>query len=324
MSQSMLGTLFYYSQAESIRDLIACIEDPESLKQNIEKADISEGDKRGLMSWLSYNIEKNKERLLEVLSALEQAGYDGYWGEEIKPVVEERCREMQSQLSQYSPKEIVRNIQELLGPAYTISAEPKPIYLTYFSYSLAYHLPDDSSVHSFKADIPIKVEGTLSTYTHELLHNFTESEKLRAYYDGLLDNPLFSKTREILSGYWGEPPTEDLIIAAEKYLVTKMGIASSEQAFHHLYTNYGGAAMLAAIIYDYMEGEGLKGKNYEDFLIDLFQSGKIQAQTLDQQYRAVLERRVGIEEMNSTMEKIERNYSGLQRRRKETQTAAQE
>jgi hypothetical protein len=189
------------------------------------------------------------------------------------------------------------------------------MYLTYFSYALAYHLPDDSSVHSFEADLPIKPESVVSTFTHELLHNFTESEKLRAYYDGLSDNPLFSKTREILSGYWGEPPTEDLIIAAGNYLVTKMGIASSEQAFHHLYTNYGGAAMLAAIIYDYMEREGLKGKNYEDFLIDLFQSGKIQTQTLDQQYRDVLERRVGIEEMNSTMEKIERNYSGLQQRR---------
>jgi hypothetical protein len=274
-----------------------------------------EGDKGTLIGWLSHNLEKNKERLQTVLEALDYSNYDDYWNREIKPIVEERCREMQNQLSRYSPKEIARNVQNLLGPEYNITGEPKPIYLTYFSYALAYHLSDDNSVHSFKSEQPIDIQLFVSTFTHELLHNFTPGEELQAYYDKLSDNTLFLKTRKILLEYWGEGDTEDLITAAEKYLVTEMGIVSPEQAFHHLYTNYGGAEMLAAIIYDYMDNEKLNGKSYEEFLINLFQSGKIQTRTLSQQYRAVLEKRVGIEEMDSTIEKIKRNYEKLQLRK---------
>jgi hypothetical protein len=307
LSQSVLGTLFHYSNAASVKDVIVCLENPESIKQSIQKAKMPEGDRSTLIGWLSHNLEKNKERLQTVLSALDYSGYDSYWNREIRPVVEERCQEMQNQLSQYSPKEIVQNVQNILGPAYNITGEPKPIYLTYFSYALAYHLPDDSSVHSFKCDKPNDIQLFVSTLTHELLHNFIPGEELRAYYDELSDNPLFLKTRKILLEYWGEGDTEDLISAAEKYLVVKMGIVSAEQAFYHLYTNYGGAEILAAIIYDYMDSEKLEGKNYGEFLINLFQSGKIQTRTIDQQYRAVLEKRAGIEAANSTVEKIERN-----------------
>ena len=307
LSQSILGTLFHYSDAESVRDVITCVEDPEPMKQSIQGAEIFDVDRRCLMGWLSYNIAKNRKRLLTVLSSLEHLGYDSYWNGKIEPVVEERAREIQKQLSQYGPQEIAHNVQDLLGSAYCISSEPKPIYLTYFSYALVYHLPDDSSVHSFRSGRPVDIQLFASTLTHELLHNFVPGEELRAYYDELSSSTLFSKTREVLYG-WGEPDTEDLIVAAEKYLMTEMGIVSSEQAFHHLYTNYGGAQMLAAIIYDYMDNGELGGETYERFLIELFESGGIRAQTVDKQYCATLERRVGDEEMVSTLGKIERNY----------------
>jgi hypothetical protein len=183
--------------------------------------------------------------------------------------------------------------------------------MTYFSFSLAYHLPDNSSVHSFKFDQPIDIQRFVSTFTHELLHNFTPGEELQTHYDKLLGNPLFSKTREILHHYWGEPPTEDLFCAAEQHLMTKMGVVSSEQAFHHLCRNLSGAGMLAVILYDYMDGGKLNGKNYEGFLIDLLESGEIQTETLEHQFRAVLEKRVGTEQMNAIMEKIEREYAKI-------------
>jgi len=310
-SQSILGTIFRYSSNGCIQDIIFLIDRPEVLKAGMLKAGEHEGNTK---SWVSH-VEKNKELLKRVLIALEQAGYDKYYKHKIKPIVNARCEEMRKQLEKYSVENIKRSIEGFLGPQYVITGSPNAIYLTYFSYSLAYHLPDNSSVYSFSVTQPLRISTFISTFVHELLHNYYPSDELRTYLQRLSENQLYMKTRQILHGYWGEPDSEDLIVAAEKYLAVDMGVLKSEQVFEHLYRKYDRSLILAVIIYDNMSREGLAGKTYENFLINLFENGVIQPEIVDQQYIAILEKQVGADAAQQTLEKIEQNYKELKNRK---------
>ena len=134
-----------------------------------------------------------------------------------------------------------------------------------------------------------------STSIHEWLHNFTQSPELREWYDGLYASPFFAHSRELL-GSWGSGNDEDFVVAAETYIAVKLGITSSEEAFNRLYTNWDASLVLGVIVYHQMNEKTLKGKTYETFLLDLFKSGRIQAENLEQQYIATLEAHIGHEQ----------------------------
>jgi hypothetical protein len=188
-------------------------------------------------------------------------------------------------------------------------AEIKPIYLTYFGYSLAYHLPDDSCVASFAAEKPLSINGFVSTWLHELLHNFRVGEKVRQYCEKLSENRAFAKTRAIIRR-WGQGDTEDLIVAAEKYLAVQLGVVTSEEAFTHIAGNYDGAQMLAGVLYDVMEREGVPG-TYGEYLLELFRKGYIRPETINEQYRCVLSQRLGSNIAEETFTCIDRAYQAL-------------
>ena len=143
VSSSMLGTLFRYLPAESTQDMIALVDEPETMTDCLAQTNPKV---RSYVSGYVRFIRQNRERLLLVLSTLEEHQYDAYWREEILPIVRQRCDETREALSAYSPERMRMAVQDFLGVDSIIQSETKPVYLTYFGYSLAYHLPDDSVV----------------------------------------------------------------------------------------------------------------------------------------------------------------------------------
>jgi RNA polymerase sigma-70 factor (ECF subfamily) len=287
LSQSSLGTVFHFSDVDSIDGVLASIAAPELMKAGMLRA----GAHQGWTESIFRHLEASKAELQTILLALKEAGYEEYWHQEIKPVVEQRCRELERELSRYNIQDILDSIKGLLGSGYNITHGG--IYMTYFSAPLGYHLPDDSSVQSFIADRPIDIELLVSILIHELLHKFRSSPELREYYDGLYASPFFARSRELLNESWGEGHDEDFVAAAEKYISVKLGITSPERAFDHLCRNPDGSQGLGVIVYHLMNETALEGKTYEGLLLDLFSSGKIQADKLEEQYISVLETHIG-------------------------------
>ena len=283
--QSSLGTMFHFSDADSIDRVFACLTEPEPMKTGMLEA----GAHPGWTDSIFQHLEASKGKLQMIISALKEAGYEEYWHQEIEPIVAQKCGELQRELSRYDIQDILDNINGLLGPGYNVTHGG--IHLTYFSAGVAYHLPDNSSVQSF----PINIRQLVSTLIHEWLHNFTQSSELREWYDGLYASPFFSRSRELL-GSWGSGSDEDFVVAMEKHIAVKLGITSPEEAFHCLYTNWDASLVLGVIVYHQMNEKALKGKTYEAFLLDLFTSGRIQAENLEQQYIAALETHIGHEQ----------------------------
>jgi len=301
LSQSSLGTMFYFSNADSIDGILTCLAEPEPMKTEMLKA----GGNPGWTDSIFQHLETNRGKLQMIISTLQESGYEEYWHQKIKPIVIQRCEELRRELSQYDVREILDNINGLLGSDYHVTHGE--IILAYFSAGLAYHLPDNSSVHSFIANQPIEIERFVSTLIHEWLHNFTQSSELHQRYDGLYSSPFFARSRELLLSVSGDD--EELVAAAEKYLAVKLGITSPEEAFYQLYRNNDGSQVLGVITYYHMNEKALAGKTYEAFLIDLFKSGRIQAENLEQQYIATMEAHIGHERTQQKLNDIQVAYS---------------
>ena len=299
MSQYNLGTVLHFSNAESLDQVMDALEDLEQLKSLMLETRPRD------LEWVDsvfMRLGQSKALLQQILEALKWTGYDEYWRAKILPVVSRKCEELEAGLSDYSVGRILAEINDLLGPRYHLDFSPKPIYLTYFGYALAYRVPDNSSVHSFKADRPIETGKFVGTFTHELLHNYDPGESVREHLNRLLESQFLARNHEMRQYYWGTPSDEDLIIAAEKYISVRLGAVSDESAFHHLYTNYDGTSVLGVVIYDNMSAEKLGHREYDRFLLSLFHEGIIQPATLEDEYYRILQKHVGAEEAEKRRE----------------------
>ncbi len=305
ISQSALGNIFHFSDAESLDEMIAELDSLESLKRRVLKAKPSDP---GWIDSIFMHLEENRVLFQQILDALKQADYDGYWQREIQPVVSRRCEELHGELSNYSVKKILMEINGLLGPQYNIEHGPKPMYLTYFGYPLAYGVPDDGGVHSFRGDRP---EPTMfvGIFIHLLLYNYSPGGSVLEHLEQLSKSQFYARNLEMYKHYWGGGPYKDFIVAAEKYISVKLGVVSDEKAFHHLYTNQDGTSVLGVIIYDNMSTEKLEGKTYDEFLSSLFEERVIEPATLEGEYYRILEKRVGKKGAEKRREDYQHKYA---------------
>lgn len=306
MSQSALGTIFHFSDAASLDEVSAELDNLEEIKSRVLRV---ESKDPGWIDSIFMHLEESRTLFREILDALRSVDYDRYWHEEILPVVSQRCEELHRELSDYSVKEILTEVNSLLGPEYNISYSPKPIYLTYFGYALGYRLPDDNSVYSFKADRAIEVTRAVEIFIHELLYSYNPSQPVLEHLKRLSESQFYARNLEMYQYYWGGGYYHDFVVAAAEYVSVKLGVVSDEKAFHYLYTNEGGTSVLGVIIYNNMRVEKLEEKTYDEFLLSLFDEGVIQVATLESEYYRILEQRVGGEEAEKRRKYYQEAYA---------------
>ncbi|MBM4046091.1 MAG: hypothetical protein FJ279_13330 [Planctomycetes bacterium] len=304
LSASRLSALFTFVEPASTADLVSALESPTLIEQSLAAYPKSAayGDLPAL--------HKNRQALLNVVTALQKAGYDDWWQGEIRPLVQKRCDEMREQLRPYPASRIADEVSKLLRMEVKLPGNALTIWVTYFYYALCYRLVDNSATLSFDAGKPLDVAASVSTMAHELLHNFDMSPELWDWHQRLMrEDKLYAAGFDSVQRNFGQIPVESFVFAAECHLAEKLGIRTDKAAFEHLLRNYGGRLVLATILYDEMSrsAEVVEKDGYHAFILGLFKSGKIRPGAVKDLHSEVVIRRVGQERLNSMVVKWRMN-----------------
>jgi len=291
ISMSYLGNLFFLVQAETIDEIIFHLEDMSTLEREVKAK--AKNDYISVLNYLLSDSISRKE-LIDVIKALKENGYPEYWQTEIKPIVEQKCDELEAKLSQYSVEGIITDVDTFLGTGYQSETHEITIYLAYFNLPVSYALPCNQSVHSFSKTDPINETDFVSTLVHELLHKFKPGDELKSYYKELLEkDKFFAEKHDYLINKMMSGENEDYVIAAEAYLAEKLGVASRHGFYDKMERSNGASTVLAPIVYSQLIAQEGSGGNYDKFLIELFQNKTIEAGKVEEQFWSSLEKMVG-------------------------------
>jgi len=289
ISMSNLGNLFFFVQAETIDEILFHLEDMFTLEREVK----AKAEKDYTISALNHLLSDaaSRKELIDIIRTLKEKGYPEYWQTEIRPIVEQKCEELETKLSRYSVESIIAKVDTFLGTDYRSEAYGITIYPAYFNSPVSYALPRNQSVSAFSKTEPIKAESFVSTLIHELLHKFKPNDELNAYYKELLENDkFFAEKRDFLINTMKSGHEEDYVVGAEAYLAEKLGVASRETFYNKMQSSNGASTVIAPIIYSQLIEQEGSGGNYNDCLIGLFRDKMIEAGRVEEQFYSALEK----------------------------------
>lgn len=228
-----------------------------------------------------------RPKISNVINGLVDAGYSAYWSNQVNPKLDEY-------LDKYKiPNNRLDSIQsaflDFAGPDSLSDAKSK-IYIIDVS-NAAFALPNESfccSAILLDPEIQKQVNlNFLSLYLHENLHRLPLSQGLIDRIDKLKKEDTFYAAKEAEAKKHHEGGNEAFVVAAECYLSDILGIKSDAEVQQTFREYVDGTLVLAPIIYRYLP-EKQPDQSFNDFLIFLFDSGKIKAGEIERQYQESL------------------------------------
>ena len=127
----------------------------------------------------------------------------------------------------------------------------------------------------------------IQVYIHENLHRLYLSKKLIAKLDELYEQDAFYRKNEDLARKHGEGKNEAFIVAAETYISRKLGLKTNSEAYQEFTEYVEGSLVLSPIIYKYL-CENFEKQSFDSFLLNLFETKKIRAGNIEEQYNKIM------------------------------------
>lgn len=164
-------------------------------------------------------------------------------------------------------------------------------------YVLAYSRPLSFQLSGFAVGWSGAQDDAAWLLTHEILHKLDPSPEVLDRLDRLIrEDAFYAAASSRIHGEFHEGREEELVDAAAVYVAETLGLLSPTRALRHLKFMYWsdrlrqGGVPLAAIVYDALRRSGgiSPGFDYDRFLLDLFESGPLQAGEVEARYRAVI------------------------------------
>lgn len=227
----------------------------------------------------------------EILRSLEKlivAGYPNYWQQDIYPKIKK-------QIDGYTFEEgILDKIHyELLRMAgdNTLGNDYAKIYI--LDIDNAFSLNDETFCCTpilLNKEIAKKYHvNFIHVYIHENLHRLHLSQQLVQKLENLYQTDEFYRTNEEVARKYGEGKNEAFIVAAETYISKRLGLRSDEEIYKELTEYVDGSLVLSPIVYLYIDQKP-KNQSFDTFLVNLFNTKKIEANLIQKQYTEAIEK----------------------------------
>lgn len=228
-----------------------------------------------------------RPKISKVINGLVDAGYSSYWADRVSPQLDEYLDKYK--ISDNRLDSLQSAFLDFAGPDSLSDAKSK-IYIIDVS-NAAFALPNESfccSAILLDPEIQKQVNlNFLSLYLHENLHRLPLSRRLMDLVEELKKKDTFYAMKEAEAKQHHEGGNEAFVVAAECYLSNKLGIRSDAEVRQTFREYVDGALVLVPIIYRYLP-EKRHDQSFNNFLISLFDSGKIKAGEIERQYREAL------------------------------------
>lgn len=219
------------------------------------------------------------------LEALNSAGYNDYWEENVKPRLSEYIENYPVSDSILDAIHIA--MTELSGPedlpethsnTYVLDID-NAFNLSDESFCCTPLLLDPEMEKKFRLDF-------LKVYTHENLHRLRISDSLVDLLENLKKDDFYRVNEEVASSH-GEGLNEAFVVAAEVYISHKIGRRDSESVYREFKEYVDGSLVLAPIVYIHLP-EKRVDETFNDFLIGLFNRGDITPGNVKAEYERAM------------------------------------
>lgn len=242
--------------------------------------------------WIK-NIAGLQHELAYCISALNQAGYSSYWEKEVKPLLDRY-------INSYPVSEETLNV---IHEAMTEFSGPEILPPTHSS---TYVMNIDNAFNLYDESLcctPLLLDPELEkkfrldfikVYIHENLHRLSISEELMKRLKEI-EADEFYREHENIARQHNEGGNEAFVVASEAFISHKIRLRDDQSVYNEFKEYVDGSLVLAPIIYvNLPDKKAIESLN--DFIIRLFDQGKIKTGSIRQQYENA---------MNQLMSKIQ-------------------
>lgn len=225
-------------------------------------------------------------QIKRVLQKLITANYQKYWEEQVYPVLKQ-------EIDSYTfEEEILEKIHsELVKMAGNESLNEKYSKIYILDIDNAFSLNDETFCCTpllLNEEIAKQYRiNFIQVYIHENLHRLYLSKKLMAKLDELYEQDAFYRKNEDLARKHGEGKNEAFIVAAETYISRKLGLKTNSDVYQEFTEYVEGSLVLSPIIYKYL-CEYFEKQSFDSFLLSLFETKKIRAGNIEEQYNKIM------------------------------------
>ena len=245
---ALLALELSVTEEEGLAPLIRAVADSSTIRAALEHTSLWDPN-----SWTTY--ERARPSLLTALQALERVGFESYWEENVRPVIEKEIEQLRPVLPKY---DIVPAIEAILG-------KPLPSHRVVV-YLLQYSQPHGIRITGtrFLTHVSYPFEIVLRNAIHELMHPPYDSNHpaVRGAVERLGAD---ATIREIVEhhnksfGYNTVPGyvEEDCVQALEEIVSRQFGAGRDPVEYWKMQDD--GMHTLAAAIYEGYRGSGFEG-----------------------------------------------------------------
>lgn len=187
-------------------------------------------------------------------------------------------------------------------------------------YVLAFSYPFSFQLSGFAVGWSTDKGAFAWLLAHEFLHKFNPTKKNRESQQALANGDAFYKEAwDRVYGDYGEGKEEEFVEAAAQYMIHELGLSSKVRclrAMKFMYfsdATHRGGVPLAAIVYDELIRSkiNLSRFDYNSFLTDLFESGRVAAGNIEARYREAIRPVSGSVGIKISGSKVERVFPGM-------------
>jgi hypothetical protein len=279
---ALLTLYFSATDDETIDDMLATVEDSETMRSNLMQTEYYYEE-----SWQAYDsVRDDLKVVLEFLR--DDLRFEEYWASEIKPILEKRIAEVETELGAYN---IVPAVEEHLG--FPIASNEITVYILY------YVKPHGIRVTGMRylSDQGYPAANYPMTAVHELMHppyDWEGDEELRATMERFKEDAFVMDKVENHDPSFGYNTFEGYVeedCVQSLDMIINEGFFPDYDARDRWKKNDDGMHVLAAALYSVMKRENYneRGEVFRDFLIRIVEEEKLVPGKVEEIYNAFYE-----------------------------------
>ena len=268
--------------------ILQAMENSDEIHERLIASDF--GSQKNWQQWVSL-----KPHLKIVIGYLKIRQFDLFWRSKLLPKMTTKIPEIEAELQAY---DVIGDLSRFLVD-HPITSDTITVYLSALGQPHELRLGSQTRVTAFNN--PLK--ATVQSFYNEVLHTYCDSLVDSLFVDEFISlkeaDCLIKSHRKIspignngdLTAYF----RKNLVLAGGLWVGQKRRLISSRQNAHfsnsddairrYLSSLDNGGHMLAAVIFSYLDaGLKLDRISYKDFIGDLFNSGRLHPQKVEQRY----------------------------------------
>jgi len=229
---------------------------------------------------------EHERQFLKGLEVLKAMDFTSLWEQHCLPFLNKQCDGYNSVLKERIVSDVLSDIQKMKPDE---KIDDINIYLTYFSWPVAFQLSPTSYLTYDGSNDSIDLKGVLRLFAHELLHGVSNEKTREIYRQTYQTDELLKKTTHVLFVKQGSPSDEEeFVVAIDHYVSLKNGLMAKDEAYQNIFHYYKSTMPVAVIVFDELVKLGKIPEDINSWIYDLFINGTIEVGEIETKVNSIL------------------------------------